>query len=160
MAEQGFGGKADGDALKELAECLSIPLLASGDLVDARTGLDCLEKTGATGLMYARGALRNPAVFDEHLRLCRGEPPLPPDIVFLRHLVTRHIALIHEVGQEKACLWKMRNVLPRYVRGLPGSRALREKLCRSADWRAVEEALDGFWPTENVLPSRSVGHDA
>jgi tRNA-dihydrouridine synthase B len=144
-AGQGFGGRANRDAIGELAECLTIPLLASGDLMTARDGMRCLGETGADGLMYARGALRDPTVFGAHLRLCRKEPPPPRNADLLREVVACHIALARELTQGKAYLWKMRAVLPRYVRGLPGARALRDRLCQSEDWRDIEKALDFFW---------------
>ncbi|MDR3357697.1 MAG: tRNA-dihydrouridine synthase family protein [Desulfovibrio sp.] len=146
-ARQGFEGRANRDALRELAECLSIPLMASGDLMNARDGMGCLDETGVDGLMYARGALRNPAVFAAHLQLCRKEPLVPQNVDFLRAMISRHMALARELTQGKTYLWKIRTILPRYVRGLPGARALRDRLCQSDDWHDIEKALDFFWLT-------------
>ena len=44
----------------------------------------------------------------------------------------------------KAALWKMRSVVPRYVRTLPGARALRQELCRCSDWEELDRLLDIF----------------
>ena len=126
--------------------------MASGDLLNAQDGMRCLDETGADGLMYARGALRNPAVFTAHLQLRRKEPLVPQNAAFLRAMISRHIALARDLTQGKAYLWKMRAILPRYVRGLPGARALRDRLCQSEDWHDIEKALDFFWLTaENVV---------
>lgn len=72
-ARQGFGGTADWEALARLKPRLSLPLLASGDLFNAADGLRCLEQTGATGVMYARGAMHGPGIFAAHLALWPGE---------------------------------------------------------------------------------------
>jgi len=143
-AKQAFGGQVNRDALQELAECLHIPLMASGDLMNALEGIRCLDETRADGLMYARGALRYPAIFADHLRICRKEAIVAPDADFLRALVLRHIVLARSLTQGKSYLWKMRTVIPRYVRGLPGARALRDRICRSTEWIELEEALDFF----------------
>ena len=143
-ARQGFGGTADWEALARLVPRLSIPLLASGDLFSAADGLACLERTGVAGLMYARGALHNPAVFADHAALCRGCVPKPQDAVGLKAMILRHIALARRHCPGRAALWKMRSVVPRYVRALPGARALRQELCRCEDWEAVAAALDKF----------------
>lgn len=143
-ARQGFGGTADWEALARLVPHLSIPLLASGDLFSAADGLACLERTGVAGLMYARGALHNPAVFADHAALCRGCVPKPQDAVGLKAMILRHIALARRHCPGRAALWKMRSVVPRYVRALPGARALRQELCRCEDWEAVAAALDKF----------------
>lgn len=54
-ARQGFGGAAQWEAIAMLAQRLTIPLLASGDLFSAEDGVNCLKSTGASGVMYARG---------------------------------------------------------------------------------------------------------
>lgn len=144
FARQGFGGIADWSALARLAPRLSVPLLASGDLLSAADGLRCLEQTGVSGVMYARGAMHNPAVFAEHRALCRGRVPEPPNAARLHAMIRRHMDLARAHCPGKAALWKMRSVLPRYVRFLPGARALRQELCRCTDWQELEGVLDAF----------------
>ena len=143
-AQQGFGGQAHWQAIHELAACLHIPLLASGDLFTAEDGLRCLAETGATGLMYARGAMQNPAIFSAHLALCRGESPSFPEHSALHAMILRHMELARQHCTGKAALWKMRSVVPRYVRALPGVRDLRQRLCRCTDWQGLTDALSEF----------------
>ena len=133
-ARQGFGGEAAHEVLAELKQALDIPLIASGDLFSARDGLRVLEQTGVDTVMYARGAMHGPAIFDDHLRLCRGEEPQPPSPAALRAMVLRHMELAQELCPGRAALWKMRSVVPRYVRSLPGVKALRLELCRCTSW--------------------------
>ncbi|WP_300908550.1 tRNA-dihydrouridine synthase family protein [uncultured Desulfovibrio sp.] len=145
-ARQGFGGAADWQALARLAPRLSLPLLASGDLFSAADGLRCLEQTGATGVMYARGAMHDPAIFAAHLALCRGEKPAQATPAVLRAMILRHMELARALCPGRAALWKMRSVVPRYVRALPGARALRQQLCRCTEWGELTEALENFLP--------------
>lgn len=145
-ARQGFGGEARHEALAALASQLSIPLLASGDLFSAQDGLRVLEATGASGVMYARGALNDPAIFAAHRALLRGDPVPPVTPQRLRALIDRHIALARRHCDEAAVLWKMRSVVPRYVRHLPGARALRQALCRCTDWDALQDILEEHLP--------------
>ena len=143
-ARQGFGGTADWEALARLKPRLSLPLLASGDLFSAADGLRCLEQTGATGVMYARGAMHGPGIFAAHLALCRGERIAEPTPAALRAMILRHMDLARSLCPGKAALWKMRSVVPRYVRALPGTRTLRRELCRCTDWRELTDALENF----------------
>ena len=143
-ARQGFGGSADGEEIARLAPRLSIPLLASGDLLSARDGVRRLAETGASGLMYARGALHDPAIFAAHLALLRGENPPAPDAAALRAMIGLHVRLAREHGGSAGALLKMRSLAPRYVRFLPGVRVLRPRLCRCTDWQDLETALDEF----------------
>ena len=141
-ARQGFGGTAQWKALADLAPRLSIPLLASGDLFSAAEGMACLEQTGVTGLMYARGAMYNPAIFADHTALCSGGSPKAHNATSLKAMILRHMELARLHCSGKAAVWKMRSVVPRYVRALPGARALRQELCRCSTWEELTEALD------------------
>ena len=96
--------------------------------------------------MYARGAMHGPAIFDDHLRLCRGEEPQPPSPAARRAMVLRHMELAQELCPGRAALWKMRSVVPRYVRSLPGVKALRLELCRCTSWEGLHELMDRFLP--------------
>ena len=76
-ARQGFSGSAAWPALQKLRQAVAVPLLASGDLLEASAALRCLEQSGVDGVMFARGALHNPAIFREFLELLRqGEQPV------------------------------------------------------------------------------------
>ncbi|MBE6441260.1 MAG: tRNA-dihydrouridine synthase family protein [Desulfovibrio desulfuricans] len=143
-ARDGFGGAARQEELARLAPRLSIPLLASGDLFSAADGVRCLRETGATGVMYARGAMHNPAIFADHAALLAGRPPAAAGASRLKTMILRHVTLARAHCPGTAALWKMRSVVPRYVRGLPGARALRQELCRCTDWPALERLLDQY----------------
>lgn len=143
-ARQGFGGEARHEALARLAPQLSIPLLASGDLFSAADGLRVQRETGVSGVMYARGAMYDPTIFAAHRALMRGLPVPEPSPSRLRAVIDRHIELARRHCSHEAVLWKMRSVVPRYVRHLPGAKALRHALCRCADWTELHAALDAF----------------
>lgn len=158
-ARQGFGGQADWTAIARLKGRAGVPVLASGDLFTAEDGAACLRQSGADGLMFARGALADPAVFSRLQALVEGRPsPPPPDGRFLARLMRRHVALILQHGSRdgreessgperrsggglpKAIL-RMRTVMTRYVKGLEGSRALRKAMTSCTCWEQIEEII-------------------
>jgi tRNA-dihydrouridine synthase B len=149
-AGQGFSGAIREDALKELAAAVSIPVLASGDLFSAGQGLARLG-TGAAGVMFARGALRNPAIFARYRLALRGislPDPLPP--ADLRCLILRHMELAESLspahaGKAGPGLLKMRAVVPGYIRHLPGARRLRQEVIRCADWEGLRSLMEDFF---------------
>lgn len=162
-ARQGFGGTADLAALERLASVLSIPVIASGDLFSAEDGLRRLE-TGAAGVMYARGAMANPTVFGRYLALLRSnardnawhDAPGPEALLAL---IRRHADLARRFTPGKPgraglapALLKMRTVVPRYVRHLPGVKKLRLALTRCESWEALDALLRDFFA--NGLPAR------
>lgn len=143
-ARQGFGGTAAHDALAELVRRLSIPVIASGDLFSAQDGIACQRHTGVQTVMYARGALHNPAIFSDHAALLAGREPAPADPARLAALIVNHMALLRRFAapdHPDAAVWKMRSVVPRYVKHLSGAKALRQALCHCHSWDDVHAAL-------------------
>ena len=65
--DQMYSGKVDLDIIKKVKESVSIPVIASGDVVDVDSYKRTLEYTKCDGVMIGRGALGNPAIFSELL---------------------------------------------------------------------------------------------
>ncbi len=148
-AVQGFSGTPRFSAIRELAGTLSVPVIASGDLFTAEDGIRVLRETGASCVMYARGALKNPSVFREHIHLLsNGGPGEKEDLL---QLMRRHIYLAKRFSPEGSFL-KMRTFLPRYMKGMDGAKALRQEIVACSGWAGLEVALDRFsenFKTEN-----------
>lgn len=158
FARQGFGGTAYWPALAELRQRVRIPVIASGDLFNAEDGLRCLAQTGVDAVMYARGAMQDPAVFAAHHKLYTGHGGTALQSAEsvqarsaqmhsrgeVRAMIARHAELAREYGCERAALFKMRTFVPRYVHHLPGVRALRQGLSACHDWDSLNALLDVF----------------
>ncbi len=155
FARQGFSGTADEDALRLLAEAVRIPVLASGDLFTAQAGLERIARTGVAGVMFARGALTDPLIFRHYHALRQGEHlPDEPAPAELLALIRRHAALARTLTPGKPgrrgfspALLKMRTVVPRYVRRLPGVKQLRLALAGCESWEQLEDLLEHFFAT-------------
>ena len=63
--KQRYSGEADWGTIKQVVESVDIPVIANGDIVDAKSAKACLERTGAAGLMIGRGAIGRPSIFGE-----------------------------------------------------------------------------------------------
>ena len=171
-AVQGFSGVPRMSAVAELAEDLSVPVVASGDLFTAEDGIRVIRETGAATVMYARGALRNPAIFSRHLELLgrgalEGAVPLPQlvhpsddgeqgrgvqqafdvlDAVPVNREELASIIRRHAVLARRyaphLALLKMRTFVPRYVKNLEGARALRQEIVSCTGWDELDAILE------------------
>ncbi len=73
-ASQRHAGKPDYELARELVDELPVPILISGGLRDARSAREAFDRTGAAGVLLARGSLGNPWLFEELLGR-RSEQP-------------------------------------------------------------------------------------
>jgi tRNA-dihydrouridine synthase B len=131
-----------------LRERVRVPLLASGDMHSADDGLACLDQWAVDGVMYARGALGNPAVFRDHLRALqdRAGRDREADQTERLEAARRHVALCRRYAHSRKNLLKMRTILPKYLKGFPGVSSVRSRLVRASSWEEIEALLEGLAP--------------
>lgn len=151
-AKQGFTGTARWGAIAELKKLVSVPVIASGDLLTAEDGVRCLAETGADTVMYARGALRDPAIFTAHTLLLQGKTPPPPDAATLFARIRRHATLASTLTPPRAALLKMRTIVPRYARHLEHASLLRLAVIACKSWEDFEDVLRRFEAEHGVCP--------
>ena len=133
-AKQLFGGEARWEAIGELARAVDIPVLASGDLFTAEDGARCLSETGCAGVMFARGALTDPMIFQRLKDILAGRDPALRTAESLAEAALTHIRLCQELDQTPRAFRALRAFLPRYAKGFTGIRALRQALITCRNW--------------------------
>ncbi|SBW09404.1 Dihydrouridine synthase DuS [uncultured delta proteobacterium] len=157
-ARQKFTGTADWDAVRPLVAQSAIPVMVSGDLFTPSDGVKALAVTGAAGVMFARGAMHNPAIFGQFTELLvagkasGGRGQRFADASALEYCIRRHAALIRAFYPQRlnrqgveAGLLKMRTFVPRYVKECAGARYLRRAMANCLTWRAMDDLLDDFF---------------
>ncbi|MBS3779295.1 MAG: tRNA-dihydrouridine synthase family protein [Desulfovermiculus sp.] len=145
-AKQAYSGRADWDVLDAVSRQLALPVLASGDLLTARDGVRCMQSTMATGVMFARGTLADPGIFATYLQIVRGEEDEAPGPHKGRqqalNMARRHIALIRKYGKGDRDLFRMRTIIPRYLRGFQGVKNIRKQVVACTTWLELMNCLD------------------
>ncbi len=144
-AKQGFRGEAAWEHLATLTQLLDIPVIASGDLFSPQDGVRCLEQTGVSTVMYARGAMQNPQIFQEHIQLLEQGIQPKPHAEKLMQLIERHMVLAQAYSSERVALLKMRTFVPRYVHHFPGVKRLRQEMASCTSFHELRELLGVFF---------------
>jgi tRNA-dihydrouridine synthase B len=136
--KQLFSGTARWEAVGQLARAVSIPVLASGDLFFAEDAARCLAQTGCAGVMFARGALTDPMIFQRLRDILAGREPAPRTAEGLAEAALTHIRLCRNLDGTPRGFRAIRAFLPRYAKGFSGIRALRQSLLTCHDWDELE----------------------
>lgn len=140
---QMFSGRAAWEQIAEVKARLAIPVIGSGDLFTPLDVAAMLKETGCDGVMLARGAMGNPWLFRDSVRLLAGEAVAPPSRAERLEVTRFHYAEFVRSSGEQVATREMRKHVSWYARGLPGAAAFRAEINHIDDrdcfLRCVEE---------------------
>ena len=145
---QRYSGESDWSQIRDIVQAVDIPVIANGDVVDAKTAAACLEQTGAAGLMIGRGAIGRPTLFHEikrDLGWSDGRPPWgEDDPAIARHWCwERYIELSSELYREHDNKNLKRHAVS-FTKGLPGASAMRVELHSIHDQRKLGQRVSEY----------------
>ena len=155
---QRYSGEADWSQIRDIVQAVDIPVIANGDVVDAKTASACLDQTAAAGLMIGRGAIGRPTLFYEikrDLGWIDDEPPWGiDDPAVARHWCwERYVELSSELYQDHTNKNLKRHAVS-FTKGLPGASAMRVELQSIQDQRKLGQKVSQY--LENLASPRAV----
>lgn len=136
--QQAYRGRADWDAIAELGQALSIPLIANGDVTDPKDIQRLMDHTRCQAVMIGRGAIGNPWIFQKQARSqVDWEETLAVMAQHLRSMVDYY-------GARGTVLF--RKHLTRYLEPFPVDHAWRRELLTQDSIDLVLEQLRHYQP--------------
>jgi nifR3 family TIM-barrel protein len=136
-ASQRHKGRPDYELARELVEELPVPVLISGGLHSAEAAREAFQRTGAAGVLLARGSLGNPWLFAQLLGTRTSEPDRDEILAELNWVIE---GACEHLGTERATRY-LRKFYPWYVERLGGERTLQDALQRAATIADAQELL-------------------
>ncbi len=136
-----FKAPVDYDAIKEVKEAVSIPVIANGDIDSFSKAKWVLEHTGADGVMIGRGAVGAPWIFHQ---LKTGDESVSLDLK--KDVVLEHFdRMVEFYGSYGAVLF--RKHIHTYSKGLKGASKLRDSVNRIEDPKEFRDIIVEFFDT-------------
>jgi len=144
---QGYSPTAHWDRLEKLCEMVhttypGIPVFGSGDLFEPNDGLRMFKETNVDALMFARGAIGNPCIFEQtrHL-LLTGEEIYPTPVEKRIELILEQLDLMCSIKREELAYREMRKHCVSYLKGIRGASKVKQLLMQADSKKDYEEAL-------------------
>ncbi len=128
--EQGYAGRADWRRIGELKAAVSVPVVGNGDVTRPEDAVALWRESGCDGIMVGRAAVRNPWVFRQIEDLRAAGAYREPTARERTDLILAHFEELLALGSGSLALYRMKNFIGTYTKGLPGAERLRAGLSR------------------------------
>lgn len=92
----GYGNSVEYDTIRIIKQSVGIPVLANGDITDARKAYEVIQYTGADGILIGRAAQGRPWIFREVAHFLATGQDLPsPSIDEVEQILLSHLDALH-----------------------------------------------------------------
>lgn len=139
-----FKAEVDYDAIREIKESVSIPVIANGDIDSYDKAKWVLEHTGADGVMIGRGAVGAPWIFHQ---LRTGEKNISES---LKHdiIMEHYDKMIEFYGQHGVAMFRKHTHT--YTKGYRGASKLRDQVNRINDIQEYRSVIDEYFKNSEM----------
>ena len=129
---QGYTGKPDYEAIKDLKDIIKIPFGVSGNIFSVEDALNAVKITKADAVLVARGGIGNPEFITNLNKAFNGEKyneivDFDRQISYLKEYSRD---LVKERGEKKACQY-LRGIAPKFFNSISGTKELKNQITSS-----------------------------
>ena len=143
---QQYSGNADWNLIKEVVNAVSIPVIGNGDITSPELAKKMLDETGCTAIMIGRGVLGNPwLIRDIKSYLEKGIIPPHPTNTEKIDMIKKHYSLLLEDKSEKQAVLEIRSHALWYLKGMPNSAEIKNKICSCKSSNEIFDCLDTYY---------------
>jgi len=141
---QMFSGRADWDAIGEVVAAVRrIPVIGNGDVLEPGDVAELMKRSGCSGVMIGRGALRTPWIFRRAWDLLRTGTASPePSVLDKLRTIRRHIDLLDRYQTSKHAILCMQKRISWYGKTLGHAHHLKDAIRTAATLAEMRTTID------------------
>ena len=142
---QGYSGHANWNIIKEVKENVSIPVIGNGDILSCYDAKKMLDETKCDAVMIGRGVLGNPWLIKECVEYLK-DGTLPKKVSYQQKIdmMKYHYELLVKDKGEKVASLEIRTFVLYYLKGLPGSKEVKDKICKTKSAKEMFNIIDDY----------------
>ncbi len=142
---QGYSGKVNLNIIKKVKESVTIPVIGNGDIKTVYDAENMLKETKCDAVMIGRGILGNPWLIKDTISYLENKT-IPKEISEQEkiEMLKYHYELLKKDKNEKLALLEIRSLCPWYLKGIEGSKEIKQKLCQIKTDKEFYQILDNF----------------
>lgn len=143
--KQMYTGQADWNILKEVADQLTIPFMANGDIKTPEDAKKVLDLTGATAAMIGRAAMGNPWMLTRTQHYLETGELLPEATPQQKIKMAKdHLNRLVELKGEYVGVREFRGLSTYYIKGIPRAARTKVALVEAETLDEMNEIFDRF----------------
>lgn len=141
--DQLYSGQSDKNIIAKVKKAVQIPVIGNGDILTPKDAESLMAETGCDGIMIGRGSYGNPWIFADVINYFTGREL--PSYRNVKETMLRHLKMAVDFKGEYIGIREMRSPLSWYLKGLHGSAAMRNKICRAESLEEVTYLIEDFF---------------
>ncbi|NBK99452.1 MAG: tRNA dihydrouridine synthase DusB [Erysipelotrichia bacterium] len=154
---QMYEGKADWNIIKQVKEAVSIPVIANGDIKSVADMKRMLEETKCDAVMIGRGILGDPWLIKQCVDyLQTGVVSESVSYQEKFALAKEHAQKLCDLKGEYVGIREMRGHATWYIKGLPSSHIVKDRLAKMTAYQEMVTILDEYENQLNTYQKASV----
>lgn len=141
VREDYYAGEPNYEEIAAAKNAVRIPVIANGGIFTAGDADRMMERTGADGVMIARGALDRPWIFAE----LAGKAVS----IDLKALICRHLDTLREKFEDRSVAVNFRKMIPHYLKSFHGVKPLKQRFFYAESTEEIKNLLDELFSSHS-----------
>ena len=129
VRESYYSGEPDYNAIYKAKRAVDIPIIANGGIFTEQDAQIMMDRTGADGIMLARGSISDPFLCSKLLNFNCG--------FSLKEFILRHLINLKSYYPERRGVLEFRKFVSYYFKGVPNIKELKQSLFSSESFDEI-----------------------